>query len=116
MPHAFQHVRLTPRLLNAYLSVHYAHALFDDCAQLYGTLFAELGVQKNAWTFVEALERAGRAKRDDRKLALKFAREAWAEWQPVEEAWWRKEGRNDARIDARLVERAYVAMIRVLSL
>ncbi|EJF55501.1 hypothetical protein DICSQDRAFT_175828 [Dichomitus squalens LYAD-421 SS1] len=37
-------------------------------------------------------------------------------WAPVEETWWRREGTNEARVDARLVERAYVAMICVLSL
>ncbi|TBU57213.1 hypothetical protein BD310DRAFT_822029 [Dichomitus squalens] len=114
--HAFQHVRPTPRLLNAYLSVHYAHALFDAGPHLYRTVFSELGVQRNAWTYIEALERAGRARREERKPALQFAREAWAGWAPVEEAWWRREGANEARVDARLVERAYVAMIRVLSL
>ena len=96
--------------------MHYAHALFDVGANLYRTLFAELCVARNAWTFVEALERAGRARREQRKQALLFAREAWAEWQPVEEAWWRGEGVNEALVDARLVERAHVAMIRVLAL
>ncbi|KAI1787345.1 hypothetical protein LXA43DRAFT_714629 [Ganoderma leucocontextum] len=116
MLQAFDRVELTPRLLNAFLSVHYAHALFGESTQLYRTLFAEHGVGKNAWTHVEALERAARAKRGaERQDSLKFAREVWAEWQPMEEAWWRREGRNEARVDARLVERAYVAMIHVLS-
>ena len=113
---AFSRVELTSRLLNAFLSVHYAHALFGECTHLYRTLFAEHKVEKNAWTPVEALERAARAKRGpERGDSMKFAREVWAEWQPLEEAWWRREGRNQARLDARLVERAYVAMIRVLS-
>lgn len=116
MLQAFSHVELTSRLLNAFLSVHYTHALLGESTQLYHTLFAEYGVAKNAWTYVEALERAARANRGpERADSLKFAREVWAEWQPLEEAWWRREGRNQARLDARLVERAYVAMIRVLS-
>ena len=116
MLHAFSLVKLTPRVLNAFLSVHYAHALFGESVQLYRTIFAEHGVEKNAWTPVEALERASRAKRGPERVdSLKFAREVWADWQPMEEAWWRREGRNEARVDARLVERAYVAMIRVLS-
>ncbi|KAI0739209.1 hypothetical protein C8Q80DRAFT_1290767 [Daedaleopsis nitida] len=96
MPHAFAHVVLTARVLNAFLSVHYVHALFDEGAALYRTLFAALAVDKNAWTHVEALERAARARKDDRRRALAFARDVWA--------------------DARLVERAYTAMIRVLAL
>ena len=117
MPHAFQQVRLTPRLLNAYLSVHYAHGLFDESAQLYQTLFEDLGVEKNAWSYVEALEYSGRSKRDARMRALAFARQVWEEWSPVEEAWRRgKQAENAAGITARLVERAYAAMIRILSL
>ncbi|RDX44062.1 hypothetical protein OH76DRAFT_1446274 [Lentinus brumalis] len=115
MPHAFQKVTLTARLLNAFLSVHYTHALFDESAQLYRTIFAELGVEKNARTYVEALERAAYARRGERKQALKFAREVWEEWCGVEEKWGRRE-ENAMKLEARLIERAYVGMIRVLSL
>ncbi|PIL25952.1 hypothetical protein GSI_11706 [Ganoderma sinense ZZ0214-1] len=116
MLQAFSRVELTPRLLNAFLSVHYAHALFGESTQLYRTLFAEHKVEKNAWTPVEALERAAHAKRGPERVdSIKFAREVWAEWQPMEEAWWRREGQNEACVNARLVERVYVAMIRVLS-
>ena len=82
MPQAFENVKLSQRLLNAYLSVHYAHARFDEGVQLYRVLFSELGVDKNAWTYVEALERCGRAQRGfERKDALQFAREVWTlEW------------------------------------
>ncbi|KAI0717675.1 hypothetical protein C8T65DRAFT_766373 [Cerioporus squamosus] len=106
MPHAFQQVTLTARLLNAFLSIHYTHALFDESAQLYRTIFSELGVEKNAWTYIEALERAAYARRGERKQALKFAREEQ----------WRLREEGAMRLEARLIERAYVAMIRVLSL
>ncbi|KAI0772403.1 hypothetical protein BD413DRAFT_474382 [Trametes elegans] len=116
MPDAFQHIRLSPRLLNAYLSVHYIHAPFEEGSHLYRTLFSHLGVDKNAWSYVEALERCGRAKRGiERKQAEQFAREVWQEWQPVEEAWRRREP-HPAGVNARMVERAYAAMIRILSL
>ncbi|RPD77124.1 hypothetical protein L226DRAFT_360122 [Lentinus tigrinus ALCF2SS1-7] len=115
MPHAFQHVTLSPRLLNAFLSIHYTHALFDEGAQLYRTIFTELGVDKNAWTYVEALEQAAYARKGERKQALKFAREVWEEFCGAEEKWRRRE-ETAIKLDARLIERAYVAMIRVLSL
>lgn len=117
MPNAFQHVELSPRLLNAFLSVHYRHASLEESIDLYMTLFEELGVQKNAWSYIEAVERAGRAERDERKQALKFAREVWQEWNPVEDVWRQgQQAGNEAKVDARLVERAYTAMVRILAL
>ncbi|KAH9894019.1 hypothetical protein C8Q73DRAFT_745662 [Cubamyces lactineus] len=116
MPEAFENVKLSQRLLNAYLSVHYAHGRFDEGVQLYRALFSELGVDKNAWTYVEALERCGRAQRGfERKEALQFAREVWAEWQPGEDAW-RRRMKCPVGMNARMIERAYAAMIRILSL
>ncbi|KAI0632976.1 hypothetical protein C8Q77DRAFT_860489 [Trametes polyzona] len=116
MPPAFENVRLTTPLLNAYLSAHYMHASFDDAVELYRTLFSKLGVEKNTWTYVDALERCGRARRGpERKFALQFAREVWQEWQPLEDAW-RRGLPHPEGMDARMVERAYTAMIRILSL
>ncbi|CDO70444.1 hypothetical protein BN946_scf184999.g85 [Trametes cinnabarina] len=116
MPEAFENVHIGPRLLNAYLSVHYTHASLEEGARLYRVLFSQLGVEKNAWSYVDALERCGRARRgEERKQALQFAREVWEEWRPVEDAWRRKE-RVVFGMDARMVERAYTGMIRILSL
>ncbi|KAI0651175.1 hypothetical protein C8Q79DRAFT_898304 [Trametes meyenii] len=116
MPQAFENVRLSARLLNAYLSVHYAHGMFDQGSKLYHSLFTTLGVEKNAWTYVEALERCARARKGlERKPALRFAQEIWEEWQPVEDAWRRRMSHPDG-MDARMVERAYTAKIRVLAM
>lgn len=116
MPPAFENVRLTSRLVNAYVSVHYSHATFDDAVHLYRTLFAQLGMQKNAWSYVEALERCTRARRgSERKQALQFAREVWEEWLPVEMAW-RRGLEHPEGMSARMVERAHTAMIRIFSL
>lgn len=116
---SFRHVRPTTRLLNAYLSVYYSHAPLFKCIALFKTLFSQPDseVTRNAWTYVDALERCARAQKPDRKMALHFAREVWEAWQPVESAW-RLYGENAAAasVSARLVERAYVAMIRTLSL
>ena len=111
----FEHVLLTPRLLNAYLSVQYSHASFDEGSRLYNEVFGAHGVARNAWSYVEALERAARADRWSRKQALEFARGVWEEWRGVETAW-RRGAEGAPGLSARLVERAYVAMIRVLSL
>ena len=114
-PEAFRHVQLTPRLLNAYLSVYYAHAPFTAGSALHATLFDELSVPVNAWTHVEALERATRTHRRARAEAVTFARRVWAQWKAAEGAW-RSREEGALELSARLIERAYVAMIRTLSL
>ncbi|KAI0944607.1 hypothetical protein AcW1_002276 [Taiwanofungus camphoratus] len=119
-PRLFHHVRLTPRLLNAYLSVHYAHSPFDVWSDLHRTLFDEAGVSKNARSYVEVLERCTLCRRgQERRMALRLAEESWSEWQGIEEAWRAGsagEGDVAKTVDARLVERANAAMIRMLSL
>jgi hypothetical protein len=114
----FRHVELTSRLLNAYLSVHYAHSPISVWQQMYKTLFAQLGVPKNADSYLLVLERCVMAKKGpDREMALELAEEVWEEWSGVEKAW-----RDDAAVSEvqnvtpRAVERAHIAMIRMLAL
>jgi hypothetical protein len=111
----FRYVALTPRLLNAYLSVYYAHSKLQVAQDLFNTLFTELGVKKTAVSFVEALERCGIAQRgQERCVALSFADSVWPEWHALECQW--QVGANGVHgVHARFVERAYVAMIRVLT-
>jgi hypothetical protein len=107
----FSKVKLTPRLLNSYLSVHYAHAPFEDSRELFKTIFAEHGVPRNVRSYVEALERCGNARRGrERTTALEFAEELWLQWQDLEK------GDNKNTVWARMVERANVAMIRIWTL
>lgn len=120
-PGPFQHVALTTRLLNAYLSVHYVHSNFEVWGELYRTLFERLDVPRDAKTYVEALERCAISHRSERHLALRLAEEIWGSWQSVEGAWATdgSSGSNDpavSTLNARLVERANAAMIRMLSL
>ncbi|EED80906.1 predicted protein [Postia placenta Mad-698-R] len=116
----FRHVQLTPRLLNAYLSVHYVHSSFDEWSGLYRTLFDELDVPRNPKTYVEALERCAISQKSERRMALMLADEIWVVWQGIEEAWRTRDNvqQDEAikMIDARLVERANAAMIRILAL
>jgi hypothetical protein len=108
---AFPDVHLTPRLLNAYLSVFYAHASLETAHEAFSTVFAQqYGVQKNAHTLVEALERCARQHKQKRTSAVvgKFAEETWGEFVALENA--------SMGVSARLVQRAYAARIRILAL
>ena len=110
----FRNVNLTPRLLNSYLSVHYMHAPFEDACKLFKNMFEEHGVNRNIRSYVEALERCGRARRGrERTAALAFADELWVQWQGLEH------GECDMHTSpkrARMIERANVAMIRIWTL
>lgn len=109
----FKNVHLTSRLLNSYLSVHYKHSSLETSRDIYQTLFEECGVTRTGRTYVEALERCAIAKRGhERTLALKFAEEVWAQWQALEET-----GEENGRaLSGRTIEKAHIAMIRVLAL
>jgi hypothetical protein len=110
---ALPDVHVTPRLLNAYLSVFYAHASLETAHEIFRTVFAEHGLEKDALTLVEALERCAGARRGpERSYVSGFAEEAWGEWTEVE---------NNlllmvTRVSARHIQRAYAARIRVLTL
>ena len=109
----FKNVRLSPRLLNSYLSVYYKHSSLEVSRDLFGRIFEDLGVRRNARSYVEVLERCGTSRRGhERVLALKFAEEVWTKWQALEDA--AQDGED--RVTARMVERAHVAIIRVWTL
>ena len=106
-------VHITPRLLNAYLSVFYAHASLETAREAFRTVFAQEGVEKDAHTLVEALERCARARRGPERtsIAVKgFAEEAWREWVVLENS------QQKDRLSARHIQRAYAARIRIQSL
>ena len=112
---AFPDVHITPRLLRAYLSVFYAHASLETAHEMFRTVFAEHGLAKDALAFVEALERCAGARRgDERAYVRSFAGEAWQEWTALENEDARTLTR--ARNNARHIQRAYAARIRVLAL
>lgn len=110
----FSKVKLTPRLLNSYLSVHYAHAPFKDACILFRKVFEDHGVPRNVRSYVEALERCGNARRgQERVAALQLAEEIWRQWQDLEKG---ECNDNMGPNRARMIERANVAMIRVWTL
>ena len=101
---AFPDALLTPRLLNAYLSVFYAHASLETAHETFSTVFTQQGVQKNAQTLVEALECCARQHKRSPCVVRKFAEEAWAEFVTMSPP------------SARHIQRAYAARIRILAL
>ncbi|KAG6878045.1 hypothetical protein C0993_000368 [Termitomyces sp. T159_Od127] len=109
----FQHVELSSRLVNSYLAVHYKHAPFEDARDLYRRVFTECQVLRTGRTYVEALERCAIARRGhERTIALDFAEEVWAEWKKLEDVG----HENGLPLSGRIIERAHIAMIRVLAL
>ncbi|KAL5520446.1 hypothetical protein ACEPAG_9670 [Sanghuangporus baumii] len=106
----FSRVLLTASLVNSYLSVHYMHDTLENSHKLYKEVFLRIGVEKSPRTYIEALERCAGAEREERGVAKEFAEGVWREWIEVERRL------NPYTVDARMIERAYAAMIRMLAL
>ncbi|KAG6811394.1 hypothetical protein H0H92_007638 [Tricholoma furcatifolium] len=114
MEKKFDNVKASPRLLNSYLSVFYKHAPFEDACNMYRQVFEECQISRTGRTYVEALERCAIARRGhERTVVMEFADEVWAEWTKLEEAGHDKNGRP---LSGRTIEKAHIAMIRVLAL
>lgn len=110
----FKRVDITTRLIASYLSVFYRHAFLETSQEMFWKIFEEHGVLRSLKVYVAALERCGNAKRKiERSVALKFADELWIKWREAEEALKTQKKKLD---DSRLIERAHVAMVRVLTM
>ena len=106
----FKNVKLTPRLVNSYLSIFYKHADLETSRQEFWKSFEDLGVQRTLRSYVEALERCAHTRWEpERELALVFGKELWEKWEAAEAA----AGLDAPRRDARLVERWHAAIIRL---
>ncbi|KAJ7163629.1 hypothetical protein C8R43DRAFT_919339 [Mycena crocata] len=109
----FQHVKLTVRLVNSYISVHYQHSSLEAAELLFWKVFSDVGVVPDTRTYVEALERCGRSKRGlERPIGFRFAEKIWSEWMTLENS----KISSPHPVDPRMVERAHVAFIRILIL
>ncbi|KAI0033509.1 hypothetical protein K488DRAFT_84868 [Vararia minispora EC-137] len=102
-------VTLTPRLLSAYIGVHFSHAKLEDAAKLFDTLFDEHGVKCTPRILIEALERCAIAQKNERVCAMEFAERVWMRWEEMEMG-------GTVSLSPRLIERAHAAMIRVHAL
>ncbi|KAK0200892.1 hypothetical protein DFS33DRAFT_1355747 [Desarmillaria ectypa] len=105
---SFSNVKLSTRLLNSYLSVHYKHGTLEAARKLFLDLFVELDIDRNARTFREALERCLYSHQKERQFALEFGGEIFKMWQEYEA--------SGGAADARTVEKIHVAYIRLLAL
>ena len=110
----FKNVKITTRLISSYLSVFYKHALLKTSQEMFWKVFEEHGVSRSLRVYVEALERCGNARRKiEREIAAKFANELWIKWCEEEQALKTHDKTSDV---SRLIERAHVAMVRVLAM
>ncbi|KAF5327957.1 hypothetical protein D9758_016780 [Tetrapyrgos nigripes] len=105
----FNNVQITTRLVNSYMSVHYKHSSLESAKNLFGKVFEEAGVEKDARTYLEAMQICSMAPKREREVALQFADELYREWTKME---------NDSRnkISARTVEKVHAAYIKILTL
>ena len=111
----FKNVEITTRLVNSYISVFYRHAPLETSQEMFWKIFEEHGVHRSSRVYVEALERCGNTKRKvERDVALKFADELWIKWCEKEQAS-KIQTRDKKLYCPRLIERAHIAMLRVLT-
>ena len=109
----FKNVNITTRLIASYLSVFYRHASLETSRELFWKIFEEHGVVRSLRVYVEALERCANSRRGmERNVALKFADELWVKWCETEQE---LKAHDTKPNDPRLIERAHVAMVRVLA-
>ncbi|TFK48318.1 hypothetical protein OE88DRAFT_1664830 [Heliocybe sulcata] len=113
----FGNVEITTKLLNAYLSVYYAHAPLEIIRVAWRTLFALHGLPKNAYTYTEAMERlVYHTSRKKREGAAKIVKEIWLEWREVERQWLEDPKALAVQyVNARMVERMHSAMLRMMT-
>ncbi|KAG1777919.1 hypothetical protein EV702DRAFT_1098460 [Suillus placidus] len=105
-------VTLTPRLLNAYMSVYYSHASIESARDVFETLFScGIGFMGDSRTYVDALEKCAFSRPRERDLAGKWVDELWTRWEELERGW--VNGVTETTMTARLVERAHTAVRRV---
>ncbi|KIK56088.1 hypothetical protein GYMLUDRAFT_76244 [Collybiopsis luxurians FD-317 M1] len=76
---------------------------------LFWRVFGEIGVERDGRTYMEALERCASSKKVERDLALRFAEELFEKWKGVEKD-------TSQEISLRIIERAHVALVRILTL
>jgi len=103
----FSGVQLTPRLIASYLSIFFRHAPMALSETMFWTIYDQLQVPRTARVYVEALEACTRC--TNRDVAIKFSTDVWVKWREVEDS-----GQDiNKALDARMIERAYAAMMHL---
>ncbi|KZT37148.1 hypothetical protein SISSUDRAFT_1048902 [Sistotremastrum suecicum HHB10207 ss-3] len=110
----FSNVHLDATLLTSYLAVHLSHSSLSHCRQVFEHTWQTYSAQPVAYSFVCALERCANTKaKRDRTKALGWARELWIQWRERES---RHTFAPTSNLEARHIERAWAAMIRIFAL
>ncbi|KAG0702119.1 hypothetical protein DFH29DRAFT_923077 [Suillus ampliporus] len=106
-------VALSPRLLNAYMSVYYSHASIENARDVFDRLFSScgIGLVGDSRTYVDALEKCALSRSRERDVAGEWVDELWTRWEELEHGW--VNGDTKTTVTARLVERAHTAVRRV---
>lgn len=129
----FQNVKVTPRLANAFISIHFAHANLSDSRQAWdstwGVVESRTRARPNGWSYLLALGRCATAKGVARPEALAWATDLWQHYidfskrasASIETAA-REAGQDPTRarwlagLGPRQVEKTWSAMIRAAAL
>lgn len=106
-------VTLSPRLLNAYMSVYYSHGSLESARDVFESLFSSCDVDfmGDSRTYVDALERCALSRPRERDIAGKWVDELWVRWEELERKW--VNGAKGTTVTARLVERTHTAVRKV---
>lgn len=86
--HPFANVKITPRLINSYLSIHLSHAPIEQAREAFQSTWARFSqplstrkaaIVPNGWSYLAVLERCThlRGQSKQREAALKWGEEAW---------------------------------------
>jgi len=119
-PHhaAFAGLRITPPLINAYLSVHMSHARLEDALAIWDNVWMRFpDAAKNGWSYVLALERVAYARsKRERKVASEWLPRLWKGYRAladvVDPGLEAREDLYAVGFSPREVERAWIACIR----
>lgn len=133
----FREVKMTTRLINSYLSVHYNHSNLEDARKMFQETWkacettqplpGQHAVLPNGYTYLGVLERCARGglRKQDRGLAQEWGWEAWTAWQRWSElanaALPASNPRNHRKrfllgLGERQVEKVWVAAIRLAAI
>jgi hypothetical protein len=115
---AFGGLRITPRLINSYLSVHLAHARLEEALVTWDDVWSRFDdADKNGWSYVLVLERMAYARSKwERRVASKWLPRIWKAYRAlsdvVDPGFEAGEELYHVGFGPREVERAWIACIR----
>lgn len=126
----FRAVSITTRLVNSLLHIYLRHAPLSLALEKFHTIYEQYGVEKSVESVVHMLERCAHGERgEERELARGSLGGLWDEWEEItgvgskkkkegwgSSDWLAKAAARPEGTDPRMVERAWGAMIRGLTM